>query len=142
MLREVIKDIWVGGLEGPLRCFGMGGLKEEIIRCGFAIEFIVLISSKKSKKVQMADKAQENEIDAVISKCVDEIWSKYDDDGNGYLDKDETKAFVRDTLSDMADGAGFNDDDFDQCFREFDKDNSGTIEKQEMVQFIKQVAGL
>ena len=49
---------------------------------------------------------------------------------------------MRDTLSDMSDGAGFNDEDFDQCFREFDKDNSGTIEKGEMVQFIKQVAGL
>lgn len=49
---------------------------------------------------------------------------------------------MRDTLSDMSDGAGFNDEDFDQCFREFDKDNSGTIEKAEMVQFIKQVAGL
>ena len=82
------------------------------------------------------------EIDAVIAKCVDEIWTKYDDDGNGYLDKEETKRFVQDTLSDMADGAGFNDEDFDQCFREFDKDNSGTIEKGEMVQFIKQVAGL
>ena len=82
------------------------------------------------------------EIDNVIAKCVDEIWSKYDDDNNGYLDKEETKAFVKDTLSDMSDGAGFNDDDFDQCFKEFDKDGSGTIEKTEMVQFIKSVAGL
>ena len=47
-----------------------------------------------------------------------------------------------DTLSDMADGAGFSDGDFDQCFAEFDKDGSGTIEKREMVDFIKQVAGL
>ena len=83
-----------------------------------------------------------SEIDNVIAKCVDEIWGKYDTDGNGNLDKDETKQFVRDTLSDMSDGAGFNDEDFDQCFREFDKDGSGTIEKGEMVQFIKQVAGL
>ena len=83
-----------------------------------------------------------SEIDNVIGKCVDEIWSKYDDDNNGYLDKQETKRFVQDTLADMADGAGFNDDDFDQCFREFDKDGSDTIERGEMVQFIKQVAGL
>ena len=38
------------------------------------------------------------EIDRVIQKCVDEIWSKYDDDNNGFLDKDETKKFVKDTL--------------------------------------------
>ena len=34
------------------------------------------------------------EIDSVIAKCVDEIWSKYDDDGNDFLDKEETKRFV------------------------------------------------
>ena len=84
--------------------------------------------------------AQNSEIDNVIAKCVDEIWGKYDTDGNGNLDKDETKRFVRDSLSDISEG--FNEKDFDQCFREFDKDNSGTIEKGEMVQFIKQVAGL
>ena len=48
-----------------------------------------------------------SEIDAVISKCVDEIWTKYDDDGNGFLDKDETKRFVKDTLQDMTEGGGF-----------------------------------
>ena len=95
---------------------------------------LIIICLKKFEKM--------SEIDSVIEKCVEEIWNKYDDDGNGYLDKEETKHFVKDTLTDMSDGVGFNDDDFDQCFREFDKDNSGTIEKAEMVQFIKQVAGL
>ena len=35
-----------------------------------------------------------SEIDAVIGKCVDEIWSKYDVDNSGALDKEETKKFV------------------------------------------------
>ena len=78
----------------------------------------------------------------MIKKCVEEIWCKYDTDGNGCLDKEETKKFVQDTLVDMSDGGEFNDDDFDQCFAEFDKDNSGTVEKDEMVEFIKQVAHL
>ena len=78
-----------------------------------------------------------SEIDVVITKCVDEIWSKYDKDNSGELDKNETKQFVMDTLQDMADGAGFSDADFDQCFAEFDKDGSGNIEKDEMVEFIK-----
>ena len=39
-------------------------------------------------------------IDSSISKCVDEIWSKYDKDDNGHLDKDEVRLFVRDLLSD------------------------------------------
>ena len=90
----------------------------------------------------MAHHSNNSEIDTVIGKCVEEIWNKYDVDNSGALDKEETKKFVQDTLSDMQDGAGFNDEDFDQCFREFDKDNSGTIERGEMVQFIKSVAGL
>ena len=86
--------------------------------------------------------SQNQEIDQVIRKCVDEIWQKYDADGNGYLDKQETKQFVKDTLHDMSDGDGFNDADFEECFGEFDKDASGTIEKIEMVEFIKKVANL
>ena len=82
-------------------------------------------------------------IDAVIAKCVDDIWAEYDKDGNGNLDKEETKAFVKKTLCDMSDDGGeFSDDDFEACFKEFDKDGSGTIEKDEMAVFIKKVAGL
>ena len=41
-----------------------------------------------------------------------------------------------DTLSDLSDDgcvANFSDSEFDQCFAEFDKDGSGTIERSEMV---------
>ena len=82
------------------------------------------------------------EIDDIIRKCVNEIWIKFDRDDSGALDKEETKIFVVDTLSDMSDGAVFSDTDFDACFREFDKDGLGTIGKTEMVAFIKQVSGL
>merc|ERR1712113_1109894 len=83
-------------------------------------------------------------IDAVIKKCVDDIWAEYDKDNSGALDKEETKAFVTKTLCDMegSDGGEFSEEDFDACFAEFDKDNSGTIEKDEMAIFIKKVAGL
>ena len=64
---------------------------------------------------------------------MDEIWGKYDDDNSGCLDIDETRRFVLDFLADMAGGAGFNSDEFDQCFHEFDTDGSGTIERDEMV---------
>ena len=81
-------------------------------------------------------------IDAVIAKCVDDIWAEYDQDGNGNLDKEETKRFVKKTLSEMSGGEEFSDEDFEACFKEFDKDGSGTIEKDEMAVFIKKVAGL
>ena len=34
------------------------------------------------------------DIDAVIRKCVDDIWAEYDKDNSGSLDKEETKKFV------------------------------------------------
>ena len=82
------------------------------------------------------------DIDAVIAKCVDDIWQQYDVDHSGALDKDETKQFVKKTLNDMDDSGEFSEEDFDACFKEFDKDGSGTIEKDEMAIFIKKVAGL
>ena len=82
------------------------------------------------------------DIDAVIRKCVDDIWAEYDKDGSGSLDKEETKKFVKNTLSEMSDDGEFSEDDFEACFKEFDKDGNGTISKDEMKIFIKKVAGL
>ena len=47
-----------------------------------------------------------SEIDMVISKCVDEIWGKYDTDGNGNLDKEETKHIMDYYFQVMKDTAG------------------------------------
>ena len=82
------------------------------------------------------------DLDEVIANCVDDIWAIYDVDNSGYLDKDETRNFVKKTLHDMSDSGEFSEEDFDACFKEFDKDGSGTIEKDEMAEFIKNVAGL
>ena len=82
------------------------------------------------------------DMDAVIRKCVDDIWAEYDKDNSGQLDKEETKLFVKNTLSEMNDSGEFSEADFEACFKEFDKDGSGTIEKDEMAIFIKKVAGL
>ncbi len=76
------------------------------------------------------------DIDAVIRKCVDDIWAEYDKDNSGCLDKEETKAFVKNTLSEMSDDSEFSEADFEACFAEFDKDGSGTIEKDEMALYI------
>ena len=84
----------------------------------------------------------DSNINDVIKKCVDDIWAEYDKDGNGCLDKEETKAFVKNTLAEMQDKQDIEDKDFEETFKEFDKDGSGTIEKDEMASFIKKVAGL
>ena len=95
----------------------------------------VVIDSHENKEdyLIMAD------MDAVIKKCVNDIWHDYDLDCNGILDKNETKAFVRATLQDMNDGNQFSEADWMDCFKAFDKDGSGEIEKDEMATFIKHV---
>ena len=76
-----------------------------------------------------------------IAGVIEQIWSTYDVDGNGTLDKEETKKFVQDTLGNLGSGDEFSDEAFDEVFSTFDKDNSGTVEKPEMVTFIKQLLG-
>ena len=78
----------------------------------------------------------------VLKRCVEDIWDQYDNDGNGVLDKEETKRFVVEQLEEIEEGRMFDDDDFDECFRNFDVDGSGTIDKLEMVEFIKKAAGI
>jgi len=83
-----------------------------------------------------------SDIDAVIRKCVDDIWKEYGKPGAKSLNKEEAKTFVLNTLKDMGDSENFTEADYEACFKEFDLDGSGTIEKVEMVSFIKKMAGL
>mmetsp|Transcript_28379 Transcript_28379/g.27326 ORF Transcript_28379/g.27326 Transcript_28379/m.27326 type:complete len:89 (+) Transcript_28379:26-292(+) len=80
-------------------------------------------------------------IDDIIDKCIEDIWKKYDKDGNGHLDKEETKLFVKQTLFEMEVNDDFSEEDFQGTFKEFDKDGNGTISRDEMRVFIKKVAG-
>ena len=48
---------------------------------------------------------------------------------------------MQDTLGNLGSGDEFSQEAFDEVFGTFDKDNSGTIEKDEMVVFIKQLLG-
>ena len=82
------------------------------------------------------------DLDSVIMRCIDGIWLSYDSNGNGELTKEETRRFIFDVLREMSEDFQFSQEDFERCFKEFDTDGSGTIEKAEMLVFIKLVAGL
>jgi hypothetical protein len=40
-------------------------------------------------------------VDHIINTVIEDIWDEFDDDGNGTLDLEETKAFVKTTLIEM-----------------------------------------
>ena len=84
------------------------------------------------------------------------IWKTYDQDGNGVLDRDEAKQFMREMMSEIVmiqpkddyddDGTTpaqneFDEDGFSQIFTTLDADNSGTISQDEMVDYLKNICG-
>ena len=42
----------------------------------------------------------------------------------------------------MGENGWFSESDFEACFKEFDRDGSGTITKEEMNIFVRNVAGI
>ena len=81
-------------------------------------------------------------IDEIINQTIDDIWSNFDKDNSGYLDKNETKAFINSTLTEIGENSEYGEAEFEKCFKEFDKDGNGTISRDEMRAFIRKVAGL
>jgi len=68
------------------------------------------------------------------------LWVQFDTDNSGTLQKNEARVFVQHMMKDM--GCDFDENQFEECFKEIDLDGNGTIEKKEMANFIKQIAGL
>ena len=81
-------------------------------------------------------------IDTVIDDCITDIWKKYDINQDKFLSKEETKAFLKQTLKELGETADFSDEDFDAAFAEFDQDNNGSVDMDEMKAFIIKMANL
>ena len=86
----------------------------------------------------------------IIANSVDDIWDDFDDDGNGYLDKQECFKFIMESFlavspdADAADGDASKIDNnshlkeqFEYFYQKVDVDGSGAVTKNEMLQFIK-----
>ncbi|KDO28899.1 hypothetical protein SPRG_05770 [Saprolegnia parasitica CBS 223.65] len=69
--------------------------------------------------------------EAMIDRCIDDIWHTFDQDQNGYLDREETRAFI-DAMAEALAGSAGERLDFDACFDDRD----------EMRVFVMQLMGL
>lgn len=70
---------------------------------------------------------------------IDQIWRKYDTDGNGLLDKREMKQFVSDYVGSTGVAGAAADRAFEAVFRAFDEDGSGSVNKSKVTAFIKKL---
>ena len=94
--------------------------------------------------------------DEILRNCIEAIWDKYDADQSGYLDKEQCFVFMLESVSDLMHHDGdldrqsdepltdeenreFWKPQFEVLFRKVDIDGSGTICKNEMLLFIKQL---
>ena len=49
---------------------------------------------------------------ASITNVVDQVFERYDRNRNGYLDLDETREFIKDTLADLGSANEFSEEAF------------------------------
>jgi len=54
-----------------------------------------------------------------VTEVVDMLWKEYDKDGNGYMDKEETRRFIVDTLKSLGHVGELQESDFEEAFQEF-----------------------
>ena len=87
----------------------------------------------------------------MLSECVELLWTLYDSQDLGYLDREQSKLFVEDALlgrdfhhsSDGSDGIDdLSDQEYNSIFSKIDTDGNGTLSKDEMVEFLKLLTGL
>ena len=93
----------------------------------------------------MVDGDNPVDYEAILQQTINEIWSQYDTNGDGHLDRSEMRAFVEKTFQESGlemDQGKISEEEFTKIFNKVDSDGSNTIEKDEMALLIKQLAGV
>ena len=78
--------------------------------------------------------------DKKTMNLVKQIWNQYDVDGNGYLNRQETKHFCMKYLRDFKNIDCVPDQGFDAWFKKIDRDGNGQVDMVEMAHYIKDLA--
>ena len=65
---------------------------------------------KKSQPLRHAEDVEDD--DAALLEVVNQLWDTYDDDGNGYLDMDETRNFILNIMAQVPNAQEFSEEAF------------------------------
>jgi hypothetical protein len=80
--------------------------------------------------------------DADVMRIVQGLWTEYDTDANGVLDRREARRFVQDFIALIRIREGkvartFKMESFEKWFTDVDKDANNALDMREMCNFIK-----
>ena len=77
---------------------------------------------------------------ATLKRYVDDLFERFDTDRSGYLDYYQARNAILTTLQEIYyDSISFSDEEFDAFMKVCDKDGNGKIDKEEMINFYKNV---
>ena len=69
---------------------------------------------------------------SLCNEAVNQVWHKYDANGNGALEKDEVRTMIMDILETFRQEERFDEDTFSRAFDAVDHDGDGDIERKQM----------
>lgn len=72
-----------------------------------------------------------------LQENVDKIWARFDEDGSGTLNKEDTLPFYKELIANRPDLG--TEADYDTWFAKIDSDSDGTISKVEMHDYLHSV---
>lgn len=122
--------------------------------CGVLIAYVMvndkgeLVDETHLLSEEQLYQEQKKQIDKYINKFAKKMLREFDSDGNGYLDRDECKKMIERLIQDVqgveskSDQILVSDEDFDKCFKVFDKNGDGQIQREEIADFIRAVMGI
>ena len=72
----------------------------------------------------------EGEVERKLNKLVEEIWTKLKEtkDGEELIRKEKFKAYISETMAETGNGEHYDDEQFEECFKQIDFDGTGEIE--------------
>ena len=75
--------------------------------------------------------------DASLREVCEKLFREIDVNENGKLEKEEVKAFTKQTMEVIKPGQPFDEAEFENTFTKMDKNSDGTVSKQELFDSLK-----
>ncbi|KAF0709591.1 Aste57867_5816 [Aphanomyces stellatus] len=105
--------------------------------------FVEMLMSDSHAAVDTNDASSAADTKTYLDNYMSEVYTTYDGDRSGYLERGEARTFVDTLIVDMtASGLDIQGFDFDACFDMYDQDGNGRLSRKELRVFVGQLMGV